>query len=391
MTVRELLIVSINGTRRDDLRTLYSEVEIEEHVAATDVFRIRIPIGPQSNRTWTHLEDGDLAIWNRVTIRAGYADDHDVLIDGYITHVNVALSGSGADESYLELTGGDASVLMDLQDQQRAWPYKKDSDIAQEVFEAYGLGWEVEDTEYVHGDKATIMQSETDIRFLQRLAARNGFECFVKGGTGYFRSSNLEQAPQPKLTVPVGNAINLRFEIDGTPPTELELRRIDPFEKRVDREVLTDLSERQLAKRSLADLRGSTRVGRRMLRQEPTAAKQEMRARLRAGYTAASRFVTVSGEIDGRSYGGVLRAKRLVTIDGTGPSHDGNYYVTRVRHVFYPDSYVQSFDARRNAIGVLGTEAATSALAPITPGAATPAGKRLLPAQHTGSFTKGES
>jgi phage protein D len=392
MTIRELLILSVNGTRRDDLRSSYSEVEIEEHAECTDVFRIRFPVVPKGNRTWTHLDDADLAIWNRIAIRAGYPDDHDVLIDGYITHVDLVLSGSGADESYLELTGGDPSVVMDLQDRQRAWPNKKDSDIAVEVFEAYGLGWEVEDTEFTHAEKAvTIMQSETDIRFLQRLAARNGFECFVKGGRGFFRSANLETPPQPKITVPVGNALHLRFEVDGTPATELELRRVDPFEKRVDREVLAGLPERQLARRSLAALRGSDRTGRRMLRQQPTAAKQEMRARLRAGYAAASRFVTLSGELDGRSYGGVLRAKRLVTIDGTGPSHDGNYYVTRVRHMFYPDSYVQSFDARRNAVGAFGTEAAGSALAPIVPGAAASPGKRLLPAQHTGSLTSGES
>lgn len=140
MTIRELLILSVNGTRRDDLRSSYSEVEIEEHAEQTDVFRIRFPVVPHGNRTWTHLDDGDLAVWNRIAIRAGYSDDHDVLIDGFITHVNLVLSGSGSDESYLELTGGDPSVVMDLQDRQRAWPNKKDSDLAIEVFEAYGLG-----------------------------------------------------------------------------------------------------------------------------------------------------------------------------------------------------------------------------------------------------------
>ena len=72
MTIGELLVLSINGTRRDDIRDAVSEVEIEEHVEYADVFRIRLPIVVRGNRTWTHLDDDDLAIWNRIAIRAGY-------------------------------------------------------------------------------------------------------------------------------------------------------------------------------------------------------------------------------------------------------------------------------------------------------------------------------
>jgi phage protein D len=399
--IRELVILSVNGTRRDDLRNDLTEIEIEEDVESADVFRVRLAIAPQGNRTWRHLDDPDLAIWNRVAIRAGYPDNHELLIDGYVTHVDVALSGSGGEDSFVELSGGDASVLMDLEDKQVAWANKKDSDIAQEIFTSYGLSWEVEDTELLYSERlATTLQSDTDIRFLQLLAARNGFECFVRGGRGYFRTANLQEPPQKPITVPVGNAAALRFAIDGTPPTRLEISRLDPFEKREEREILAELPERQLAKRSLATLRGDSRVGRRLLRQPGVVSKQELRARLRAGYAAASGFVTASGELDGRSYGAVLRAKRLVTISGSGPSHDGHYYVTRVRHVLSGDSYVQSFVARRNAIGLLGTEnfAAPPALAPITPSAGgSSTGNRLLPPQRAGlpsgtdSLTQGGS
>jgi late control gene D protein (GPD) len=387
MIVRELAVLSINGTRRNDLLPDVAELEVEEQVDAADVFRIRLTSAQLADGSWRHLEDPDLAIWNRIAIQAGYPDNHELLIDGYITHVDVALSGSGAADSFVELSGTDASVVMDLQDRQVAWPNKKDSDIAQAIFDAYGLSWEVEDTELLHAERlATILQSETDIRFLQRLAARNGFECFVRGNRGYFRSANLQDPPQRPLTVPVGNLTTLRFAVDGTPPTELEIRRLDPFEKREDREVLSALPERQLARRSLATLRGDTRPGRRLLRQQPTVSRQELQARLRAGYAGASGFAVASGELDGRSYGAVLRSRRLVAIGGAGPSHSGHYYVTRVRHVFSGDSYVQSFEARRNAIGLLGTEsfAAPPARPPITPGAGAPAiGNRLLPAQQS--------
>ena len=396
MTTRELVILSLNGARRDDLRDDLAEIEIEEHVDSADVFRVRLSSAVRADGTWRHLDDGDLAIWNRLAIRAGYPGSNDTLIDGYITHVHIALSGSGADESYLELTGSDASAVMDLADRQVAWANKKDSDIAQAIFASYGLAWEVEDTEFLRGERiATTLQSETDIRFLRRLAARNGFECFVQGNRGYFRTANLQDAPQNTLTVPVGNLTALRFELDGTPPSRLEIRRLDPFDKREQRALLTQLPERQLARRSLDDLRGDTRVGRRVLRHRPTVSSQELRARLRAGYAGAAGFVVASGEIDGRSYGAVLRARRLVGIDGAGPTHSGNYYVTRVRHRLTGDAYVQSFEARRNAVGLLGSEnlAPAAGPLPITPGssAAASTGNRLLPAQPTGSLTEGGS
>lgn len=386
--LREVVVLTLNGERRDDIRDDLAEVEVEEHVAAADVFRIRLSTTVLGNRSWRHLEDDDLTIWNRIAIRAGYPDNNEVLIDGVITHVNVVLSGPGNEESYLELTGSDTSALMDLQDRQFAWPNKKDSDIAASIFEAYNLSWEIEDTEFLHAERiATILQSESDIRFLRRLAARNGFECFVKGNRGYFRSANLQDPPQKPLTMPSGNLIALRFEIDGTAPTELEIRRFDPFEKREDRAELTGLPERQIARRNLAELRGSERLGRRLLRQPSTVAAQEQRARLRAGYADASGFVVASGEVDGRSYGAVLRARRLAAINGAGPSHSGHYYVTRVRHMLTGDAYIQSFEARRNAVGLIGTESfAAPPLRPaITPGPSptTALGNRLLPPQQT--------
>lgn len=394
--IRELVTLSINGARQDDLLADIAELEIEEHVESTDVFRVRIAVTVQADGTWRHLDDARLAVWNRLAIHAGYPDDHDTLIDGFITHVNVALSGSGAEDSFVELTGGDASVAMDLEDKQVAWANKRDSDIAREIFASYGLAREVEDTQLLHDDRvATILQAETDIRFLQRLAARNGFECFVRGNTGYFRSPDLQTPPQKPLAVQFGaetNVTSLRLELDATPATQVELRRVDPFAKTVDRVVLGALPERPLGRRTLAALRGPTRTGRRLLRQQPAIAKQELLARARAGYEGARQLVVASGDVDGRAYGAVLRAKRVVTIKGVGANHSGTYYVTRVRHAFSPDAYVQRFEARRNALGVLGTEsfAAPPSLIPITHDAgAAPTGDRFLPAQPTGASTEG--
>jgi phage protein D len=207
--------------------------------------------------------------------------------------------------------------------------------------------------------QATTLQSDTDMRFLRGLAARNGFECYVRGGTGYFRSPNLTEPPQGPLAVAIGDdatLVSLDFSVDGTPATHVEVRRIDPFEKREDTETLTASPRRALARTSLAALRGNLPDARSLLRRSAPATRQEMKGRALGAYEGADRFVRAQGEIDSRAFGGVLRAKRLVTLGGAGRTYSGHFYVTKVRHAFTVDGYTQHFEACRNGLGVTGTE-----------------------------------
>ena len=53
---------------------------------------------------------------------------------------------------------------------------------------------------------------------------------------------------------------------------------------------------------------------------------------------------------------GVLRPGGLVAVRGLGRLHNGLYLLTRVRHRISDDGYVQSFEARRNAVTMTGAE-----------------------------------
>jgi hypothetical protein len=104
--------------------------------------------------------------------RAGLDDDTQELLKGYITHVKPKF-GAGLHDNYLEIWGMDASVLMDRADVLKDWPGKKDSDIATEIFNSYGLTPTVEDTGLVHDNQvSTIIQRETDIQFLKTTVTR---------------------------------------------------------------------------------------------------------------------------------------------------------------------------------------------------------------------------
>jgi phage protein D len=71
----------------------------------------------------------------------------------------------------------------------------------------------------------------------------------------------------------------------------------------------------------------------------------------------ASWFITARGEVIGEAYQSVLRPHRLVLVKGAGRAYSGRYYVTSVVHEFKGDgTYTQSFEARRNALDVDGSE-----------------------------------
>jgi phage protein D len=394
--IAEVIRVAIDGRPRDAFVPDIVLLEVEEDLEQAAAFRLQLAITTRSDGSWTYVDDPLFQVWRRFTVEAGYAGAPETLIEGYVTHVELMIGADG--EPYLELSGMDMSAAMDLAEKQLAWPNKKDHEIAQELFSSYGLSYEVEDTVATPGEAvATTLQSETDIRFLRRLAARNGFECHVRGSTGYFRSPNLQELPQKTLALEFGRETNLaeiRVRVDGTPGTVAEMRRVDPVAKQVEVERLQASPRRTLGRRPLAELRSGLPQGRRLLRRELAASPAEMRGRLRQAYEGASRFVTAEGEIDGRVYRAVLRARRLVTIKGIGETYSGFYYVTRVRHSFTIDGYTQRFEAYRNGLGLTGEERFTAAALPfaITPGAVAasrPSDNRVLPARQAGPTITG--
>jgi hypothetical protein len=89
----------------------------------------------------------------------------------------------------------------------------------------------------------------------------------------------------------------------------------------------------------------------------PTSNATELRTIAQAVRDEAGWFIEASGEINSMAYVRVLRPRRLVLVKGAGTQYSGKYYVTRVAHEMRTDgSYVQRFEARRNARDLDGSE-----------------------------------
>lgn len=352
--------IEIEGEEASDLYPdlISLEVELDDELAS--MFRMRIAILQQPDGVWSYLDDDRLRVWKEVKIYAGFESGAEELISGYITHVNPSFDPDPS-QCTLEIWGMDGSVLMDREEKLKDWPNKKDSDIASEIFSLYGFTPEIEDTEVIHDEAvSTIIQRETDIQFLKRLALRNGFECYVEGATGYFRKPQVDATPQPVLAAHFGDETNLnRFsiEVNALTPANTSMLQVD----RANKEVL-DATAESSQQTALGDidaaglLAAGMEPGHVYIGMNVATGNPEMAALCQGLYHEGEWFVTGEGEIDANQYGHVLKPRGTVTIKGTGETHSGVYYVTHVTHSFTAEGYTQSFRVKRNAIMPTGAE-----------------------------------
>jgi phage protein D len=334
------------------------EVELDDELAG--MFRMTLALMLRGDGTWTYLDDDVILPWKKVGITAGTQDDSRQLIIGYITHIRPDFQPV-LDQCRLEIWGMDAGVLMDRDDVLKDWPNKKDSDIAEETFRAYGLDAVVSDTSVVHDEEvSTIIQRETDMQFLQRLALRNGYECFIDATTGYFRPPAVEPPDQAVLAIQFGDQTNLtrlQLEVTALASTEVTMFQVDHVSKEVLDAAADPGRQPLLGATALRDYlppgRGPSQA---YLSQVVTTGAPEMAVICQGLCDEAEWFVTGEGELDSGRYGSILKPRMTVLVKGAGRTYSGTYYVTRVTHTFTRDGYTQLFGVKRNALTVTGTE-----------------------------------
>lgn len=356
----ENFTIEIEGEEIEDVYPDLASLEVELDEELAGMFRLRIPLLQQKDGAWKYLDDERFQVWNQVVITAGLEDDTEELITGYITHVKPSFDADPT-QCLLEVWGMDGSVLLDREDKLKDWPNKKDSDIAAEIFIQYGLTPEVEDTEVIHDEAiSTVIQRETDWQFLRRLALRNGFECFVQGETGYFRTPQTDAKPQPVLAVHFGDETNVNqfaIEVNALVPANIVMAQVD----RASKEVL-DMTANASWQEALgaADAAGILGAGMdpalMVIAQTVATGSAEMAAICQGLYHAREWFVTGEGEVAANEYGAVLKPRATVTIKGIGETYSGVYFVTHVTHSFSSEGYIQSFKVKRNGLMPTGNE-----------------------------------
>jgi hypothetical protein len=283
-----------------------------------------------------------------------------MLIDGAATDVQV-VPGTQPGAAKMVVTGEDLSLLMDLEEKNEKYENQPDSVIFTRLiagYGQYGLVPQATPTTDVPIELQRIpRQHETDLKFIQRMAERNGFVFYIEPVTfgvnrAYFGPETRSGIPQPALTVNMdafSNVNTLSFSQDALAPAGAEGSIVEPFTKiRIPLPSLPSLR--------IPPLAANPTPAQRKVIVRDAANKNPAQAATAAAATVtnAPESVRGEGELDTLRYGSVLRARRPVGVRGAGHSYDGDYYVRRVKHVITSDvSYSQQFTISREGTGEL--------------------------------------
>lgn len=357
---REQFSIEIDGEEVSDLYADLMSLEIELDEELVGMFRMRVALLLQPDGAWTYIDDERLRPWRKIIVTAGFESGTEEIFAGYITHLKPSFNLDPT-QTTLEIWGMDGSVVMDREEKLKDWPNKKDSDIASEIFSLHGFTPNVDDTQIIHDEAiSTVIQRETDMQFLKRLALRNGYECFVEGTNGFFRAPQVDSTPQPVLAIHFGEDTNVtRFslEVNALTPSQISMYQIDRFEKEVLEANAEDSQQTSLGKTDTAGLLGSgINPSRVYIGMNTTTGNSEMTALCQGLFHETEWFVTGEGEITANQYEHVLKPRQPVTIKGMGETYSGIYFVSHVTHSFASTGYTQFFRVKRNAIMPTGSE-----------------------------------
>lgn len=360
------------------------KIEIETSTELASVFRLRFGLTQSPGHDWDLVDEEyqDTLFRPFTPLQIGVQIGTDLpqaIINGYVSGQQVLYDDAGGG-SALEITGMDASMLMNLQEKVVRWPMA-DYQIAAAIFGQYPIIPQVSSTlPSLSEPEGTTTQRGTDIRFLRRLAQRNGYECFVQPephsgrDLGYFGpATNFPGPAAAVLNVRMGpdtNVSEFKIRYDMARPTTAVSSGLDVGLGATQRIPSTFPVPGPAMPPPLGGLyplgnsMGAVDTVTRSLEQQyqPIILPAETGAFTAPGLSTATQAIVnrsswaVMAEGTVGATVGVLRPGGKVNVRGVGVFFSGSYYVTRVSHTIDCNSYIQKFEARRNAVPMTGRE-----------------------------------
>ena len=342
--------VALNG-QSDEVLNGASLIEVSQNMGEETSFRIEYEVD---------IEDDDLPLLvdsrfdpgAEISIFAYADEDSACLVKGLVHAQEIHLQHGGAG-SRMTVVGSDRSVEMDRQTKTTIWADVTDSDVATSILSGYGFITDIESSPAGHyEDKHTLVQRESDLSFIRRLARRNGFHFWINYDetgveTAHFRSPALDGEPPYSLTInadqPDIASLDIVWDIErptSVVSAQLDVNGIDQLDGEQEGSPLTVLGQRDL--RSIAgDLRS-------IHLQAPVDDSGDLQHRSRGLLIDASWFLQATCETSLHLLGKIVQAHNLVEIFGAGSRYSGRYYVAGVRHLIDPASHRMELTLIRN-------------------------------------------
>jgi phage protein D len=347
-----------------ELIDVIQRLEVEDHADMADMVRLTVAIAIRDGcGSWNVVDENTFQRLTKLRISVNVGSGKtEPLIEAYVIETSADFANQPG-KSVLNVVAMEPTVKMNLKETVRPWPNMADSDIADQIFGDYKFGTDIDPTQPTRDETDhTEMQRGTDIQFLQFLAQRNGYECYVElnpqSGVveGHFHKPKLQQSPQGVLSVNMGNATNVNSfkpSFDMLKPATAKAANVDIHSHEKQSTDSDSNEEKSLGSTSTVSGQDQRQV---LMSGTGLTDTGELRTASQAEVDRSAFAITAEGEVNTVAYGDVLRAKRPVLVRGAGRQFSGIYYVERVTHTFTGDGYTQHFSLRRNATDLTGQE-----------------------------------
>ena len=327
-------LITVDGTPDETLAEAV-RIEVLESSGEPATYRLDYDLD-------IHEGDLPLLVDNRLdpgsvlSILVPTADATHCLVKGPVHGQRIRFKHGGAG-SMLSVIGADSSIAMDRETRTVQWADVTDSDAAAAILANYGYTTDVKSTDAGHfTDKHTLVQRDSDLRFVRRLARRNGFMFWVTSDAEGIETAHFKRPPLAgdapteliiNLDSPTIESLDLTWDVER--PTsviglQLDLNSLGDIDGSV-----ADSPQTVLGDRNLAAITADTRSVHLLA---PADDAGNLQARGGGLLTESDWFIRATCETTLHSLGTLVRAPALVNLRGAGSRHSGRYFVSAVRH-----------------------------------------------------------
>lgn len=344
--------IRVNG-QPDSTAAAAASVEVVERAGQPTVYRLEYAFD-MAEGDFPLLKEGKLGPGSELSVVVPDGDTMHCLVKGpvYGQQIHLEHGGSG---SVLTVLGADSSIRMDREEKVVAWTDLTDSSAVSAILSQAGFIPDVEATAASHVElKHTLIQRETDLAFIRRLARRNGYLFWISRDalcieTAHFRRPVLDGEAAAELVInltdPPPNVTSLDIAWDVERPTSTEALELDLNTKSAINGAVPRSPLTALGGSALIDVAAEPRIARVSA---PVDDAGDLQARSEGTLIEASFFVHATGATTLAALKKVLRAHTLVNVRGAGSRHSGLWFCAAVRHLIDATEHRMDFDLIRN-------------------------------------------
>lgn len=329
-------------------------VEVHERMGEMTTYRIRYDFDVREG-DFPLLTDSRIDAGSDLAIIAQVDGKNKYLVKGPVTGQQIHFE-HGAGGSYVEVLGADSSAKMDRESKSTLWSDVTDSDAVNTIVGQYNYTADLDSTQAGHPeDKHTLVQQDSDLRFVRRLARRNGYLFWVTADENGDESAHFKRPPvggsaSPDLIINLdsNNLDALELTWDGERPTSVDAAQLDLNDKSSIDGSVAQSPLTALGSQSLSDIATGTRSIHLVA---PVDDSGDLTGRGEGALIEAGWFVRATSQTSVKAVGDVVRAHTVVNLRGAGKRHSGKYFVAGVRHTIDLTAHRMAIELVRNGWG----------------------------------------